>query len=319
VASMTRGGLEKWAARHAGAALLFWLAKSTNISQVAASGAMERRCRERRPRANSCWPARSSPMFSNTGSTRAIIWSRPRWPNASTFRARFIRASLKRLAKESVVEARRNQGFFLLKGWDRLDGGVDRRSAEHRRHALPPNRTKPHWRENSGTDHAGRPDQSFIARIGAHFARAAKDADEGIVTKNKGHGWTFLPAINTELSVRNSYDFRRTLEPSGILLDSFRVQPTALDRLRAAHLALLSRADTASGTQLFYLDTEFHETIASFTHNSFFIQAIQQQNRLRRLMEYAAMKTGGACASGCANISRSLTRSRPTSVAMLHS
>src|SRR5882724_1827021 len=35
-----------------------------------------------------------------------------------------VRASLKRLAKESVVEPRRNQGFFLLKGWDRLDGGV---------------------------------------------------------------------------------------------------------------------------------------------------------------------------------------------------
>ena len=39
-------------------------------------------------------------------------------------------------------------------------------------------------------------------------------SDEGIVRKNKGHGWTFLPAINNETSLRNSYDFRRMLEPN---------------------------------------------------------------------------------------------------------
>ena len=42
--------------------------------------------------------------------------------------------------------------------------------------------------------------------------------------KNKGHGWTFLPTINDETSLRNSYDFRRVLEPSGILLTTFRKQ-----------------------------------------------------------------------------------------------
>jgi DNA-binding GntR family transcriptional regulator len=197
-----------------------------------------------------------------------------------------IRASLKRLAKESVVEPRRNQGFFLLKGWDRLDGGVI---------AVPPSVEDTLYRRILRNRIGGKIPERItqIALINRYRAdRSAllrvlqTMADEGIVTKNKGHGWTFLPTINTEVSIRNSYDFRRTLEPSGILLDSFRVQPTVLDRLRAAHLALLSRADTASGTQLFDLDAEFHETIASFTHNSFFIQAIQQQNRLRRLMEY---------------------------------
>jgi DNA-binding GntR family transcriptional regulator len=126
----------------------------------------------------------------------------------------------------------------------------------------------------------------YNADRGALLRALETMADEGIVTKNKGHGWTFLPTISTETSVRNSYDFRRVLEPSGVLLDSFRVDPVALERLRGAHLTLLSKADTASGPHLFDLDTEFHEAIASFTHNSFFIQAIQQQNRLRRLLEY---------------------------------
>lgn len=197
-----------------------------------------------------------------------------------------IRASLKRLAKEKIVEPRRNQGFFLLKSWDHLDGrvitvpptvedGLYRRIVRDRISGKIPERVT-----QVSLIERYRTDRSALLRV------LQTMADEGIVTKNKGHGWTFLPTISTEVSILNSYDFRRTLEPNGILLTSFRVDPTALERMRAAHLALLARADTASGPHLFDLDTEFHETIASFTHNSFFIQAIQQQNRLRRLMEY---------------------------------
>lgn len=197
-----------------------------------------------------------------------------------------IRASLNRLADEKIVEPRRNQGFFLLKAWDQLDG---------RMIAVPPSVEEGLYRRIVRDRISGRiPERvtqiALAARYGADRAALLRVlqtmADEGIVTKNKGHGWTFLPTINTETSILNSYDFRRTLEPNGILLTSFRADPAALERMRAGHLALLARAETASGTHLFDLDTEFHETIASFTRNSFFIQAIQQQNRLRRLMEY---------------------------------
>jgi DNA-binding GntR family transcriptional regulator len=197
-----------------------------------------------------------------------------------------IRASLNRLAKESVVESRPNQGFFLIKSWNQFNGGVI---------SVPPSVEDTLYRRIVRDRISGKiPEKitqvALIKRYGADRAallRALETmADEGIVTKNKGHGWTFLPIISTENSVRNSYDYRRILEPSGILLDSFRVDSVALDLLRAAHVALLAEADTASGPHLFDLDTEFHETIASFTQNSFFTQAIQQQNRLRRLLEY---------------------------------
>jgi DNA-binding GntR family transcriptional regulator len=49
---------------------------------------------------------------------------------------------------------------------------------------------------------------------------------------------------------------------------------------------LLAEAETASGQGLYALDVEFHEMLAGFTQNSFFLQAIQQQNRMRRLLEY---------------------------------
>ena len=123
-------------------------------------------------------------------------------------------------------------------------------------------------------------DRSALLRV------LARMADEGIVIKNKGHGWTFLPTINSDVSLRSSYDLRRTLEPNGILLESFRIDTAALERTREGHLSILGRAETVTALTLFELDTEFHETIASFTHNSFFIQTIQQHNRLRRLMEF---------------------------------
>jgi hypothetical protein len=50
-------------------------------------------------------------------------------------------------------------------------------------------------------------------------------SDEGIVRKDKGHGWTFLPTINNEVALRNSYDLRRMLEPNGILPGCARPHP----------------------------------------------------------------------------------------------
>ena len=109
-----------------------------------------------------------------------------------------IRASLKRLADESVVEPRRNQGFFLLKGWDQLDGGVI---------AIPPSVEDTLYRRIVRDRIGGKiPEKitqvALIERYGADRGALLRIletmADEGIVTKNKGHGWTFLPTISTE-------------------------------------------------------------------------------------------------------------------------
>ena len=197
-----------------------------------------------------------------------------------------IRAALKHLAGEKVVEPRRNQGFFLLKAWDKFEGKtID----------VPPTVEEDLYRRLVRDRISGKIPESIIQvalveRYGvdrsALLRVLARMADEGIVVKNKGHGWIFLPTINTDVSLRSSYDLRRTLEPNGILLESFRIDPVALERTRAAHLGVLARTETVTALNLFELDTEFHETIASFTCNSFFIQTIQQHSRLRRLMEF---------------------------------
>lgn len=196
-----------------------------------------------------------------------------------------IRAALKSLADQRIVEPRRNQGFFLLKGWDKLAGKI----IDVRRRSR-----KTFIGGSCGTGSTEGPESitqvALVERYGgdrsALLRVLARMADEGIVHKNKGRGWTLLPTINTDVSLRSSYDLHRTLEPNGILLECFRIDVAALERTRAAHLVKAERAETVSAQRLFELDTNFHETITSFTRNSFFIQTIQQQNRLRRLMEY---------------------------------
>jgi DNA-binding GntR family transcriptional regulator len=55
-------------------------------------------------------------------------------------------------------------------------------------------------------------------------------------------------------------------------------------------LYLISHPDiaTVSSAQLFETDAAFHEMCAEFCGNAFFVQAIQHQNRLRRLLEFSS-------------------------------
>jgi DNA-binding GntR family transcriptional regulator len=196
------------------------------------------------------------------------------------------RVALKLLAERGVVGSRRNQGFFLLRGWDKLDGEMvevphTRDDAIYRdilrerlRGGLPERVTQVWLMERF------RVDRGVLLRV------LARMADEGIVARNRGRGWRFLPAIDTDIALASSYDFRRTLEPAGILLPGFRADRAVLDRCRLAHLALIRRLDSATDAQLYEIDRGFHEMLATLTGNAFWQQAIQQQNRLRRMLEY---------------------------------
>lgn len=197
-----------------------------------------------------------------------------------------IRAALRLLDANDIVGLRRNQGYFLRWDAEQLEGRridvppssddeVYRAILRDRLDGVLPERvTQVALIERYGVD------RSVLLRV------LSRMADEGLLIRNQGHGWTFQPAIDSTIALRNSYDLRRTLEPAGILLPSFTVDRDALALLRSAHLAIRSDASAMSDLRLYMIDAEFHETIASFTGNSFFQQAIQQQNRLRRAMEY---------------------------------
>jgi DNA-binding GntR family transcriptional regulator len=198
-----------------------------------------------------------------------------------------VRTALRFLESYGIVESRRNRGFFLRKSWEEivaeplappptLEDSLYRAIVRDRvTGKLPARITQVALADRY------RIDRGVLLRI------LGRMADEAIVTKNKGHGWTFLEAIDSDVAVRNSYDFRRVIEPHGILLPSFHVDLLELERIRDTHVVLLKEADDVPEVRLYEVDVDFHETIASFTNNVFFLQAVQQHNRLRRLLEYS--------------------------------
>lgn len=199
-----------------------------------------------------------------------------------------VRAALSLLAEHGVVEARRNQGFFLkatpeelhrfslevpLSAEQDLYGEIVQDRLADR---LPASFTQTEIAKRYDVDRALL--QRTLSRL----------VDDGLLERNAGRGWTFLPTLDTGLALQNSYEFRTIIEPQGLLLASFRPDPAALERLRIQHLFLAThpRIGTVDARQLFDTDAYFHETIASFSGNVFLLQAIQQQNRLRRLLEF---------------------------------
>jgi DNA-binding GntR family transcriptional regulator len=201
-----------------------------------------------------------------------------------------VRSALELLANRGIVETRRNYGFFLRKPFDALhrieievpstiDEKLYRQVVRDRLEKVIPNSIT----------------QSEIARR-YHVERVAltrtlsRLAEDGLIARNKGHGWTFLQTLDSLISLRGSYQFRLTLEPACFLLPTFKPDPAAIERMRLQHLYFISHPDiaSASSTQLFETDAAFHEMCAEFCGNAFFVQAIQHQNRLRRLFEFGS-------------------------------
>ncbi|MFE3836242.1 GntR family transcriptional regulator [Pseudogemmobacter sonorensis] len=200
-----------------------------------------------------------------------------------------IRSALSLLVEHGVVEARRNQGFFLTTPYIELhEFDID----------VPPSAEQDLYerlvRDRIAGELPGSVTQSDIARIYEAdriviLRTLARMADDGLVARNKGHGWTFLPTLDTNVGLANSYAFRLVLEPAGILQPGFTVKSEVMERVRLHHVYLLSHPDInrIDPAQLFSTDSEFHEMLADFSGNIFFTQAVQQQNRLRKLLEFA--------------------------------
>ena len=201
-----------------------------------------------------------------------------------------IRSALDLLAERGIAETRKNHGFFLRKPFDslhRIEIEIPSTIDEELYAKLVRDRLE-HRIPNSIT-------QSEIARrydvdrvvLARTLSRLAED---GLIARKQGHGWTFLPTLDSLVSLRASYEFRLTLEPSGFLLPTFKPDLAAIERMRLEHLYLVSHPDIASvsSTQLFKTDATFHEMCAEFCGNAFFAQAVQYQNRLRRLLEFGS-------------------------------
>lgn len=112
--------------------------------------------------------------------------------------------------------------------------------------------------------------------------------EEGLLERLKGRGWQFPESFDSFLSWQKGYEFRALIEPAAILHPNFQIDSEQLTACRLEHLDLIDAVESGRDVAMWLYDTDsnFHELIASFSQNGFFTQAIQNQNRLRRMMEY---------------------------------
>lgn len=198
-----------------------------------------------------------------------------------------IRSALALLADKQVLRFEQRRGYFVARPPGELHG-IELHVEPSDHEAL--------FRRIASDRFYGRLAERFteatlIRRYRKNRAQIARALDrlaqEGLVQRSHGRGWVFSPVLDSERAHAESYRFRLLLEPQALQLDTFAANPELLRRSREEHAQLLQSKDAESDpARLFRIDSEFHELVASFSHNAFILQAIQQQNRLRRLAEY---------------------------------
>jgi DNA-binding GntR family transcriptional regulator len=123
--------------------------------------------------------------------------------------------------------------------------------------------------------------RSALARV---LNRMAQDS---VLERRDGHGWRFLPTLDSTQLHDESYRFRLLIEPAGVLEPTFCLDTARAQRLREEHLALVAGGlKQVSSVEFLDLNADFHEFIAACSGNRFFHQAIINQNRLRRFFSY---------------------------------
>ncbi|WP_011578713.1 MULTISPECIES: GntR family transcriptional regulator [Chelativorans] len=123
-------------------------------------------------------------------------------------------------------------------------------------------------------------------------------SDEGIITRMPGYGWQFEPTLNSQAANDASYDFRLLIEPGAILQSTFIYDVAGAAAIRAQHERVL-HSHTRNLSELFRLDEDFHLFIAECSHNPYVVQAVTQQNKLRRLLEYESLIDSGRLNASC--------------------
>ena len=115
--------------------------------------------------------------------------------------------------------------------------------------------------------------------------------EEGWLERQVGHGWQFMPMIDSVEAYEESYLFRAAIEPTGIMSPTFSANRVELEELRRRQRFIAESGYlTMNSVELFEANSEFHETIAKWSGNRFIAQSVRRMDRLRRLVEYRQAK-----------------------------
>ena len=198
-----------------------------------------------------------------------------------------IRGALKLLSERDVVQHAPHHGVFLrIAGRDLNPDLIGEQNAPE----------EELYRRVVHDRLAGTlPDVLSAAELGRMYAvnrnRLARllngMANEGLVERLPGQRWRFNPALTSEELYDSSYRFRLIIEPATLLEPEFSADRSELDELISVHGRLIEgEVWNTSYSYLYQVDATFHEMVARWSRNAFLVQAIRNQNRLRRLTEY---------------------------------
>jgi DNA-binding GntR family transcriptional regulator len=198
-----------------------------------------------------------------------------------------VNAALRHLARLGVVKHDLNRGFFLDKDAVTFVDLARRHSAQPddpRYLGIASDRLARKLPEEVNEVDLMRTYQVTRSVLRKVLSRIQQ---EGWIEKSVGHGWRFLPMIDSPRAYEESYLYRAAIEPAGITSPEFKADAQELASLRRQQVDIVDggfRSMTA--IELFEANSLFHETLAKWSGNRFIAQAVRRTNRLRRLVEY---------------------------------
>lgn len=206
-----------------------------------------------------------------------------------------VQAALRHLSNLGVVQQDMNRGFFLIqdaKDWGEVAVKFSSQPDDPLYLAIAEERQ------------AGRlADEVSEAELMRRFdvARStlrkvlARISEEGWIEQRVGHGWCFQALIDSPEAYEESYLFRQSVEPAGLLGTSFQFDPLQLAELRREQQRIVDGGfQSMTAIELFEANSRFHETLAQWSNNRFISQAVKRVNQLRRLVEYRQASKRGA-------------------------
>jgi len=110
---------------------------------------------------------------------------------------------------------------------------------------------------------------------------------EGMIERRPGQGWSLNRFVETTQAHFHSYRFRMAIEPTALLEPGYTVDKVAFAEAKRRQQALLDgEIYIRSPAELFDIGAQLHELIVQCSGNPYFVEAIRQQNQLRRFSSY---------------------------------
>jgi DNA-binding GntR family transcriptional regulator len=108
---------------------------------------------------------------------------------------------------------------------------------------------------------------------------------DGVLRGRHYQRWEFTETLDSVESERESYRFRLTVECAALREPGVKVEHERLLACREQQRTLLTHASRHSWMEFFEANAQFHELLASASGNRFILDAVKQQNRLRRISD----------------------------------